>query len=225
MFSFDDLEEKDRSFLDSLEGLPEGWEQMPAYKKTHERYVRAVEEIYKLRTKKGGQAHFESLEAINRELIGLLAGYLEPETLDEVVSLNNSSLLLMYATYKNHPETRKAMVLLARAQMTSWITIGTAMRNTKIQRQLTTITPIAKLNAAKSELIEKAKSIAAKKWQEDHTKKIRIGKMCDAVYRELAAEGFIEQLPQDADAIREWIASVAPKYARQGGRPRKTSSP
>ncbi|MGP3792521.1 hypothetical protein [Pseudomonas sp. B392_1p] len=78
-------------------------------------------------------------------------------------------------------------------------------------------------NEDKSAAIERAQVIAKQQWQADAAKEIRIGNMADRVYRALVDEGFKESLPDTPDRLKQWIKPVAPKYASQAGRSRKTS--
>jgi hypothetical protein len=43
--------------------------------------------------------------------------------------------------------------------------------------------------------------------------------MCDEVYSNLHDSDFCDQLPDQPKSIKSWIASEAPKYAREAGRP------
>lgn len=59
-------------------------------------------------------------------------------------------------------------------------------------------------------------------WIQDTDQQIKISEMCDKVYKFLCAVGYMDALPQRPEALKEWIASVAPEYARTGGRPPKS---
>ena len=85
------------------------------------------------------------------------------------------------------------------------------------------------------------KSVAINKWKADTDKKIRIGEMTDLIYAEidnlkdLNIEWASAKLPEGSKkivsvirntkppsqkTIRMWVSSIAPKYAKKGGRPR-----
>lgn len=92
-----------------------------------------------------------------------------------------------------------------------------------MSRELTSFKPLAAKNSAKSDAVERAKEVAAQLWSEDHNRSVRIGDMADQVYRALASEGLQDSLPETVDRLKEWIKAVAPEYARQGGRRKKTT--
>lgn len=81
---------------------------------------------------------------------------------------------------------------------------------------------IAELNAKKGQAMEHARNIAREKWALDTGKKIKITEMAEHVYKALVTEGYLSELPGDSFQLKGWIASVAPDYARKGGRPSKT---
>lgn len=72
--------------------------------------------------------------------------------------------------------------------------------------------------------IECAKEAATKLWANDHERKIRLGEMCERVYKLMQS---IEQdhgrdfLPGESDGLKPWLRKVAPDYARRGGAPKK----
>lgn len=67
-----------------------------------------------------------------------------------------------------------------------------------------------------------AQSIAFKAWEADSEHKIQIGEMCVNTWASMIDIGYRDDLPNDAEGLRKWIAPIAPKYARLPGRPRKT---
>lgn len=81
------------------------------------------------------------------------------------------------------------------------------------------------INRIKEEAMKKALALASSRWEEDVNRSIRIGDMADIVYRTLAEQGLQMALPGTSDRLKEWIKSVAPDYARKGGRSRKTTAP
>lgn len=78
-------------------------------------------------------------------------------------------------------------------------------------------------NESKSAAMARARVVAEELWRADTANEILIGAMADRVYRVLVDEGYEESLPSTAERLKHWIKPVAPEYARQGGRPRKTS--
>lgn len=78
-----------------------------------------------------------------------------------------------------------------------------------------------KYNAEKKQAQEAAQAIAHALWAEDTTEAIRIGEMADKVYRHLVGLGKHDALPDTSDSVKDWISSVAPDYARKGGRQKK----
>jgi len=84
---------------------------------------------------------------------------------------------------------------------------------------------IKKRNATVKLLQEKAKNIAKEFWAADEEKEIRITKMSEMVFDELSERNPKSEMPkyfpETSETVREWIKSVAPEYARKGGRTKK----
>nr|WP_312508793.1 hypothetical protein [Pseudomonas luteola] len=78
-------------------------------------------------------------------------------------------------------------------------------------------------NETKGSAKERANEIASELWAEDTERKIRIGEMADLVYKKMLEEGFKETLPETIERMKKWIETVAPEYARRGGRSKKPS--
>lgn len=85
--------------------------------------------------------------------------------------------------------------------------------------------PIARLNAEKAAVTDRAKAIAKERWADDIRQSVRIGEMADLVYRQLATEGYIDALPGSSERVKDWLKSVAPEYSRKPGRSRKRLKP
>lgn len=85
--------------------------------------------------------------------------------------------------------------------------------------------PIAKLNAEKAAVTDRAKVIAKERWAGDRSQSVRIGEMADLVYRQLASEGYTDALPGSSERVKDWLKSVAPEFARRPGRSRKRLKP
>ncbi len=79
----------------------------------------------------------------------------------------------------------------------------------------TELNGIHAINQHKSDLQGMARVIASKKWADNHT--VLIGKMADAVYREVAR--YTTDMPQNLDTVKNWIRPVAPVTAQKRGRP------
>lgn len=86
-------------------------------------------------------------------------------------------------------------------------------------RQNSTMRPLAQLKAAKHATIERARVIAIELWGADVAQEYRVKDMAVLVEDILKREG-VADLPA-VERIKEWIKTVAPGYARLGGR-RKT---
>ncbi|XOC01560.1 hypothetical protein ACMC9K_20655 [Pseudomonadota bacterium DY0742] len=69
----------------------------------------------------------------------------------------------------------------------------------------------------KKDVMDLARSIAAKKWHEDTEQKIKIGEMAKMVYRALLDTEY-RKLVSSPDAVQRWIRPVAPDYAKKRGR-------
>lgn len=68
--------------------------------------------------------------------------------------------------------------------------------------------------------VAQAKAVA--EWEKDSGQKIRIGGMSEKVWAAMIDGGFTDYLPSNRDRLKKWIAPVAPDYAREAGRPKKT---
>ncbi|SDT10067.1 hypothetical protein SAMN05216271_3588 [Halopseudomonas sabulinigri] len=66
-----------------------------------------------------------------------------------------------------------------------------------------------------------AQATAQKEWGNDTEYKIRIREMVEVVWSAMIDDGFVNFLPESRETIRDWIAPVAPDYARAPGRPKK----
>ncbi|MNR34390.1 hypothetical protein D3C85_1521600 [compost metagenome] len=95
--------------------------------------------------------------------------------------------------------------------------------NKEHEQQAARMQPLARKQAAKSMVIDRAQSIAKERWKLDTNQKIRIGEMAELVWAELAKEGLADLRPENTQQIRNWIKPAAPDYARKGGKPRKSS--
>lgn len=80
------------------------------------------------------------------------------------------------------------------------------------------MTPIVKRNAASKALQSRAKVLAMAHWQTDHYHKLSVIQVAEAVRKELIAEGQSDAGLAKPEAIKKWIASDAPAYARKPGR-------
>lgn len=77
----------------------------------------------------------------------------------------------------------------------------------------------------KADYVKKlAQATARKKWKADKSKELRIIDMASIVWAELhdsLDKDFVGALPDKQEGIKPWIRSVAPEYAKVGGRPKK----
>ncbi len=122
-----------------------------------------------------------------------------------------------------NPQIAEAIQSAAWLFMSSWAFAAAGITNTTAEKEIATIGPLARVNAAKAAARGRAKIIATNLWQADSSKQIRIGEMADRVYRALADEGFTGVLPETSERLKEWVKPVAPEYACRAGRSRKTS--
>lgn len=91
--------------------------------------------------------------------------------------------------------------------------------------RLKSVIPLQKKRAEANTLRETAQKLAADAWKDDLDQTIRLGEMCERVYRALAPiahkAGSMDGLPSEAAGLKPWLRPVAPEWARRGGRPRK----
>jgi hypothetical protein len=87
--------------------------------------------------------------------------------------------------------------------------------------------PLKIRNAELQFLKDIAQRYARKQWQEDVGQKIRIGGMCEIVFSSIydwaSKNNMLAQLPDSAPGIKPWLREVAPKYAQNKGRPKKSN--
>ena len=75
------------------------------------------------------------------------------------------------------------------------------------------------VSSAKILAKELAKHIATEHWKRDNKNQIRISEMCEVVWSKLIESHFEEELPNQPQSLKPWIADRAPSYAREAGRP------
>lgn len=75
----------------------------------------------------------------------------------------------------------------------------------------------AKYNADKAYVIATSKALASYLWGMDNTQVIRTGDMVQQVRQVM--HNIEPNLLPDNKAIREWLSSIAPEYAKKGGKP------
>ena len=81
------------------------------------------------------------------------------------------------------------------------------------------------ISRTKADTIAAARFYALHLWREREKKgeEVKIGDVVQNVYSWLHGTAIHDNLPERPERIREWIKPIAPKYARTGGRPKKTS--
>lgn len=142
------------------------------------------------------------------------------------VVINGSSIILEY--YKENKELKGLQVgtkyineQLEGAQDTIK-TLRNKVYRLEEQKTLSKsrgIKPKAGISTEKQQAKEAARILAKTIWKADSNKKIKMLMMCDEVYSNLHDSDFCDQLPDQPKSIKSWIASEAPKYAREAGRP------
>lgn len=83
------------------------------------------------------------------------------------------------------------------------------------------LTGIEKLNQSAKDRQGMARVIAMKLWKDDQS--ILIGAMADKVYREMI-NYCVDELPDNADTLKNWIRPIATSQAQRRGRPPKKST-
>ncbi len=78
---------------------------------------------------------------------------------------------------------------------------------------------IGQRNQRKKDLQGMARILAAHWWQNDQ-QQTTTGDMADRVYREVRKYAPVGLMPENIEAVKNWIRPVAPKYAQKGGRPK-----
>lgn len=76
----------------------------------------------------------------------------------------------------------------------------------------------------KQAFIEGAQEAAKMLWAQDQAREIRLGEMCETVYKlmqSIEADLGKDFLPGQSEGIKPWLREVAPKYAQKKGRPSK----
>ena len=77
------------------------------------------------------------------------------------------------------------------------------------------------ISQAKRDAKFAAKTLAAYFWRKDTEEKIKIKDMAFNVYTELCDTEHLSELPNEKESLKEWIKDIAPKYAREAGRPKE----
>lgn len=78
---------------------------------------------------------------------------------------------------------------------------------------------IGQRNQRKKDLQGMARILAAHWWKNDQ-QQTTTGDMADRVYREVREYAPVGLMPENIEAVKNWIRPVAPKYAQRGGRPK-----
>jgi hypothetical protein len=84
---------------------------------------------------------------------------------------------------------------------------------------------LRKRNENAQALKSEAQRKAQEKWQKDKEQQIRLGDMCEKVYRAIidfaTRSNTLDLLPGEAEGIKPWLREIAPDYAKKPGRPKK----
>lgn len=153
------------------------------------------------------------------EVISMLMG----EDPDRFIVVNEmkAGLFSLEKTEKMDATTHKQVLIGARQLLVGVFKLAIAIAGDRVKSEVLRISPLARQNQAKEDIINRACELATELWGMDKTQSVRIGVMADMVYRKLVGEGMRELLPDSEERIKDWIKSVAPSYARKGGRARK----
>jgi hypothetical protein len=94
--------------------------------------------------------------------------------------------------------------------------------------------PLLMKNMSSKDVRELAQLMAEMLWTNDKNKSVRVGEMAELVKSNLVEEIYTSKLldedtrdlwkaalPETTDIYLKWIRSVAPEYAKKGGRPKK----
>lgn len=167
---------------------------------------------------------------LNVKQATVLATYPIIRTIDEDSILRPKT----YSTYEDddgefiyHPIIKKEDVYITHTQLMRVISSELPVRMDdyepnkheaaeRIERKRPQGISIAKQNAKVA-----AKTLASYLWRKDTAKKIKITEMAFNVYTELCDTEHLSELPSEKVSLKEWIKDIAPKYAREAGRPKE----
>ncbi|MBD8123846.1 hypothetical protein IFT62_21830 [Pseudomonas lutea] len=122
------------------------------------------------------------------------------------------------------PEVSKRIAVGAQKLLIAMCNVAIVIARDRMRIEVDRITPLARRNQIKENVISRARTLAHGFWSIDVASKIRTGEMAETVYKKLVEEGHFDLLPDSAERLKEWIKPVAPEYAKKGGR-RKLSRP
>lgn len=116
------------------------------------------------------------------------------------------------------PEVANEIATGAQRILIAMCNVAIVVARDRMRAEVDRITPLARRNQVKEDVMSRARTLAQEFWSLDEAKEIRSGDMAEKVYRKLVAEGMIDLLPGSAERLKEWIKPVAPEYAKKGGR-------
>jgi len=118
--------------------------------------------------------------------------------------------------WQNQSEIKELKVQLEKASAESADLNEKLSNKTDVPADVEPLQGIAKYNADKSYVISTSQALASYIWSMDTEKAIRTGDMVQQV-RHVMHKVAPKLLPDDK-AIREWLSSIAPDYAKKGGK-------
>ena len=134
----------------------------------------------------------------------------------------NARLFTARNTYKqNQNEIKELKAQLEKANADNAALNEKLSNKTDVPADVEPLQGIAKYNADKSYVISTSQALASYIWSMDTEKAIRTGDMVQQV-RHVMHKVAPKLLPDDK-AIREWLSSIAPDYAKKGGKTPKNA--
>ncbi len=131
--------------------------------------------------------------------------------------------------YTYHPIIRKKDIYVPHSQLVRVLDGKLSSRNNdrndqEHEAKRTAIRKPRGKSKAKEFAQRAAQEIARHLWIQDKEKQIKTGAMCELIWNTLCETEHLEQLPNKAEALKDWIKNIAPEYAREAGRPKKIQS-
>lgn len=196
--------------------------QTPTYKMVGGALVKLGLELDKELLANGGSSlPFGRMIEISETICMLLGG---DEFKPEVLYQMRKGLDALEKASKDCPGSYEDIAGGACHILIGMLKVAICIAGDRVKVEIGRLSPLAHQNKIKEEAISRAQALAVEMWAADQEQEVRTGEMADMVYRKLIDEGRADQLPGTSERLKEWIKSVAPSYARKGGR-RKTPRP
>lgn len=166
-----------------------------------------------------GLLSFDHMQLMSKVIPQILTDQAEADSVREKLL---EGLEILKSIGSDFPDIAEEVTAGSQLLIMGVFQLVTELIDKKIVTEVAKIAPLAKHNSKKLEAQKAACALAEEMWEEDKDKKIRISEMATNVFIALQNSEHADNLPDHHVTVKDWIKSVAPDYARKGGKPRNT---